>query len=91
MMFWNRTTVCLRSTEIRAEQKLEKRSPGLLVGIIYIFKARLHTAHTDCVFFSLTKGTLLEQPSLYEEDVNSPEMLQRYFFSSFLLFTEAEI
>lgn len=36
-----------------------------------------------CVLF-FPEGTLLEQPSLYEDDVNSPENLQRLFFSSFL-------
>lgn len=83
MTVWNKSTVCLRNTGTLAGQGLEKRNPGSLVRSISTHSATVHTTYlcdkTSCFFsMPLPKGTLLEQPTLYEDDVNTPENLQRY-------------
>lgn len=38
----------------------------------------IHSANDGRCFSLVLPGTLLEQPTLYEEDINTPESLQRY-------------
>jgi len=46
------------------------------------------TVHGVLLWFA-TEGTLLEQPTMYEDDVNTPESLQRY--SQLSLFSAASL
>lgn len=48
-----------------------------------ILTGQMMTIHWIFHWFS-SKGTLLEQPTLYEDDINTPENLQRYIQFHFL-------
>lgn len=78
----NRITAFSKNTEILAGQVLEENSPGSLVRSVHLFRYALimHACSTngatDWTFYFL-QGTLLDQPTLYEDDVNNPESLQR--------------
>lgn len=79
----NRITAFLKNTEILAGQVLEERNPGSLVcsfNQISIDEACMRQCHWPNIL--TVSGTLLDQPTLYEDDVNNPESLQRWHRSA---------